>query len=115
MVNNEIKIEDIDFSSLEIRLEELCSDYPEAYNLFIQDKEVGYLKVRGGIFTVEYDLTSQIIFTIRVDGDGCFCDYERDFFLRKGIKEVILFHHNWINNYKEAEDLSQIKYSIRRN
>lgn len=44
-MNSQIKIEDIDFSSLEIKLEELCSDYPEAYNLFIQDKEVGYLKV----------------------------------------------------------------------
>lgn len=114
-MNSQIKIEDIDFSSLEIRLEELCSDYPEAYNLFIQDKEVGYLKVRGGIFSVEYDLTSKIIFTTVVDGDGCFCDHERDYFLRKGIKEVILFHHKWINAYDEKEDLSQIKYSIRRN
>ena len=115
MINTQIKIEDIDFSSLEIRLEELCSDYPESYNLIIQDKEVGYLRVRGGIFSVEYYLASKIIFTTVVDGDGCFCDHERDYFLRKGIKEIILFHHKWINNYKEAEDLSQIKYSIRRN
>lgn len=34
MLNAQIKIEDIDFGSLEIRLEELCPDYPEAYNLF---------------------------------------------------------------------------------
>ena len=110
-----VEIKDIDFDNLDVILELLCPEYPESYHLYIQEKLLGYLKIRDGLYVVEYLPSKDTVFTSFTLGYGYFVDSERDYFLKKGIKEIILHHLSYINEEKDKskEDLSFIKYSIQ--
>lgn len=77
----------------EIELYQTCGACPEQYNAFYKDKQVGYLRLRHGCFTVNYpDHMGHLIYEAEPEGDGCFHKGERDHYLkkaRKAIKEAI--------------------------
>ena len=74
----------------EIKLVMTCSAHPEQYDAFYNDKQVSYLRLRHGCFSVDYPDVGgeEIYYSEDMDGDGSFEDHERDSFLNKA-KEAI--------------------------
>lgn len=59
------------------RLHQTCWAYPEQYDVFLGEKQVGYLRLRHGMFRCEYpDVGGEIIYTNTECGDGTFDDDE---------------------------------------
>lgn len=73
-----------------IRLVETCFACPEQYEAFDeQGKLVGYLRLRWGIFRVDYpDVGGRTIYQAAPKGKGRFEDEERDFYLSEAIKAI---------------------------
>lgn len=67
----------------EIDLVETCYACPEQYDAFYKGKNIGYLRLRHGRFTVEYLPTDKWILDAHPVGDGRFLDEEREHFLNK--------------------------------
>jgi hypothetical protein len=73
-----------------IRLVLSCAACPEAYECFVGDKHVGYLRLRHGGFTVDYpDVGGERIYEARPSGDGCFDEDERDYYLRFAVDAIL--------------------------
>ena len=62
-----------------IRLVMTCGACPEQYDAFFENRQVGYLRLRHGVFRVDCpECGGETIYeTEDVDGDGVFEDYER--------------------------------------
>lgn len=59
------------------RLHQTCWACPEQYDVFLGEKQVGYLRLRYGMFRCEYpDVGGEIIYTNTECGDGTFDDDE---------------------------------------
>jgi hypothetical protein len=69
----------------EVELKLTCEACPEQYDAFYLGKKIGYLRLRHGIFTVDYPFCGEkIIFTAYPEGDGMFFDEEeRSYYLGK--------------------------------
>ncbi len=66
-----------------------CSAYPEQYDALLDGRQVGYLRLRHGIFSVRYpDVDGETIFEARPRGDGAFLDDERESFLNTAISNI---------------------------
>lgn len=78
----------------EIELEQTCGACPEQYDAFYKGKQVGYLRLRHGYFSVDYpDVNGIEIYSAEPIGDGIFEDEERAFYLteaKKAIKNAYL-------------------------
>lgn len=73
----------------EYMLECTCGACPEQYDVFQNGEQVGYLRLRHGRFyAVVPDVCGDIVFEANPDGDGCFYDHERDYFLTKAVREI---------------------------
>lgn len=72
------------------RIVRTCYACPEQYDVFNKlNKLSGYLRLRHGIFTVQYpDVYGKVIFEANPHGDGIFEEYERDHFLSKAILAI---------------------------
>jgi hypothetical protein len=64
-----------------------CGACPEQYDVFINDKQVGYVRLRGGALRAAYpDVEADYTYEVYFDNvwKGCFeDDNERDFYLDK--------------------------------
>lgn len=66
-----------------------CYACPEQYDVFKNGKKVGYLRLRGGSFSVSApECGAGIIYRASPKGDGCFEDDERKFYLTKAIEVI---------------------------
>lgn len=73
-----------------IRLEKTCEACPEQYDAFIGDKQVGYLRLRWGTFTVNYpDVKGEEIYSAEPEGDGMFEEEERSTFLEQAKMAIL--------------------------
>ena len=76
-------------SATEIRLEMTCGACPEQYDAYVGDRQVGYLRLRHGQFTVEApDVCGDLVYRAETVGDGVFDESEREYHLRRA-KEAI--------------------------
>lgn len=69
-----------DFSFMGIDLVQTCGGCPEAYNAYSNGAYVGYLRLRHGVFTVDYEVggnSPKRVWTVNTDGDGIFTSDER--------------------------------------
>lgn len=65
-----------------IRLEQTCGACPEQYEAFYNDEQVGYLRLRHGLFSVRFpDAQGKTLYTTHPKGDGVFDVDERDKYL----------------------------------
>ena len=65
-----------------IELVETCGACPEQYDAYFNGDQVGYLRLRHGIFRVDYGFCGgDTIFTEYPKGDGCFEEDEREYYL----------------------------------
>lgn len=78
----------------DIELVETCGACQEQYDAYIKGVQVGYLRLRHGIFTVDFpDSGGRRLLTEYPDGDGIFTSEERDGFLYKA-KQAIITAYN---------------------
>lgn len=72
-------------------LQETCSACPERYDMLdCNGNTVGYFRLRHGRFCVYYpDFGGKLVYYAEPEGDGCFEENERDYYLEQGIKAVI--------------------------
>ena len=70
----------------EYTLEQTCGMCPEQYEIYLNDKNVAYLRLRHGYFTAK--VGSILVYGARPDGDGGFTCEERDKYLNKAIEEI---------------------------
>jgi hypothetical protein len=61
---------------------------PEQYNVYLGDKEVGYLRLRHGRFTAETPFGGKTVYEARPHGDGSFEVNEREGFLMSAISAI---------------------------
>jgi len=60
--------------------------YPEQYDVYLNGKEVGYLRLRYGQFRAE--VYGHVVYTAETEGKGCFEDSERDKYLHAAILAI---------------------------
>ena len=83
--------EDGNLSSLasQITLDQTCGACPEQYDAYYNGKQVGYLRLRHGYFRVDCpDCGGETIFEADPNGDGCFEDDEREYYLNQARKAI---------------------------
>ena len=72
--------------------------FPEQYDVLLNGKTVGYLRIRHGHFTVECpDVGGTLMYEAYPAGYGEFEDAERSYFLNLALS-VVLDYVNGINN-----------------
>jgi hypothetical protein len=55
-----------------------CVACPEQYDVHLDGRRVGYLRLRHGYFSVEVpDSGGETVYEAEPDGDGCFEEHER--------------------------------------
>jgi hypothetical protein len=64
--------------------------YPEQYDAYLDGRQVGYLRLRNGGFTVDFpDCEGETIYEASPRGDGRFEDDERDCHLRLAVGAIL--------------------------
>lgn len=84
-----------DFTFMGIDLVQTCGACPEAYNAFSDGTYIGYLHLRYGTFTVDYEIGGndpKRIWTARVEGDGIFSLDEREDCLQTACRLLSVCH-----------------------
>lgn len=80
---------------MKIELRKTCSACPEQYEAYLGDKQVGYLRLRHGYFTVEFpDVHGKLIYSAEPKGDGMFHEDEREYYLYKAKEKILRELHN---------------------
>mgnify|MGYP003314552521 CR=1 FL=1 len=69
-----------------ITLEQTCGACPEQYDAYKNGEKVGYLRLRHGYFRAECDDVT--VYEALSQGDGCFTDAERDFYLSEALRAI---------------------------
>jgi hypothetical protein len=71
-----------------------CGAYPEQYDVFLNGKQFGYLRLRHGSFTATYpDVYGDDAYQGSPKGDGIFEEDERMFFLKEACDSLIAMHN----------------------
>lgn len=75
---------------MKIQLKQTCGACPEQYDAFDEKgKQVGYLRLRFGSFTVEYpDSSGELIYSASPKGDGMFNYGERTKYLNNAVRAI---------------------------
>jgi hypothetical protein len=71
-----------------IKLVQTCYACPEQYEAYLDDKEIGYLRLRHGRFYCEYLPTRTIVYQVEPYGDGIFDDNERNYHLNRACEAL---------------------------
>lgn len=67
-----------------------CYACPEQYDVYRDDKQIGYLRLRHGNFTAEYpDVGGKLVLEAQPMGDGVFLVQERLYWLTKAVIALV--------------------------
>lgn len=96
-----------------VKLVMTCGACPEQYDAYIEDRKVGYLRLRHGTFTAEY--YDMLVYTANPQGDGVFAhDEERKFFLNRACEAILAewnaskdIEENLLFEIVDEEDIEQ--------
>lgn len=92
-----------------IKLVSTCAACPEQYDAFIGERQVGYLRLRHGVFTVECpDVSGVEVYNAAPEGDGMFDDDERDYYLRYAVAAI----QQWVDTGKTCLPAPDVSYVI---
>lgn len=80
-----------------------CAACPEQYDAFLGSTQIGYLRLRHGIFRVDYPGNyGETVYTAWPNGDGCFDEAEREHYLRAACGALWLRHKQGVVEDKEC-------------
>lgn len=85
-----------------LRAELTCNYCPEQYSVFLEEREIGYLRLRHGRFRADfypqgyktYESSSfsrdfvKTVYEAEPEGDGCFLNAERERYLWESLKAI---------------------------
>lgn len=72
------------------KLDLTCWACPEQYDVYLEDGQVGYLRLRHGSFRCDYlDCGGETLYSAEPQGDGMFNKDERDYYLRKALAAIL--------------------------
>lgn len=72
-----------------IELSQTCNACPEQYDAYRNGKQVGYLRLRHGHFTVDCpDESGELVYEAAPNGDGQFDPNERDKYLFEAVNAI---------------------------
>jgi hypothetical protein len=93
-----------------IELRQLNTACPEDYNAYLDGKQVAYLRLRHGYFSVEApDREGNVIYSSCPKGDGIFDDdEERTYHLQRAVNAIM----RWLRN-QEEEKLADFEFAGR--
>lgn len=94
---------------MSFRLVQTCGACPEQYDVFDEetDEEVGYLRLRHGFFSARYPgVNGEQVYSASPDGDGCFMEHERDFYLSRALEALRLAHEGL--EHEEVERIMEL-------
>lgn len=92
-----------DLNILGCKLVMTCFACPEQYDVYYNDTQIGYLRLRHGTFTADYpDCGGEQVYTAHPVGDGIFEDNEREYYLTNAIKELL---HKHIPDYNKTQPM----------
>jgi hypothetical protein len=81
----------VNIKGFELKL--TCGACPEAYEVFVGGRHVGYLGLRHGTFNVIDEMFGEVIYTASPKGDGLFDnDIERNYFLNQAVEHFVKFY-----------------------
>ncbi|WP_024516809.1 hypothetical protein [Bradyrhizobium sp. Tv2a-2] len=93
-----------------IKLVLTCSACPEQYDAFLNGAQVGYLRLRHGAFRVDFpDHNGETIYEASPQGDGCFDEDERDYYLRFAVDAIL--KRLAVGKY-EKQEAPDVQYEI---
>jgi hypothetical protein len=73
-----------------ITLKQTCRMFPEQYDVKLDGVQVGYLRLRHGHFRVDFpECGDETIYEATPEGNGCFEDDERGYYLRAAVDAVL--------------------------
>jgi hypothetical protein len=76
-----------------MKIEQTCSAMPEQYNVYLDDKQIGYLRLRRGYFSAYYpDHKGEPVYGADTCGDGEFEPHERQHFLDEAVAALLQEH-----------------------
>ena len=76
------------------RLDRTCFAFPEQYDVYIGDEQVGYLRLRHGEFYADYpECGGETVYTASPNGDGIFDLDERMQYLTAAIDAIDKRHN----------------------
>lgn len=76
----------------EYELVKTCDGHPEQYDVYLEKKLVGYLRLRHGYFrAMAPDIDGTMVFSSNPFGDGYFHDDEREIHLNAAIASIDVF------------------------
>lgn len=84
--------------SKRIKLVCTCGACPEQYDVYVDGECLGYMRLRHGHFYADY--MDKTVYSASPDGDGTFCDYERNKYLNQACS-FILAKHDEANDNEE--------------
>lgn len=91
-----------------------CWACPEQYDVFRGKTQIGYLRLRHGRFTAEYPgVGGELVYEAGPEGDGCFCDKERDGYLEDAVRLLLAAHEGqkrrvYMNIFEMMDKLSEV-------
>lgn len=76
-----------------VELVQTCYACPEQYDVFLEGKQIGYLRLRHGYFRADYpDHTGETVYDANPIGDGIFEESEREGYLNMAKRALIKKH-----------------------
>lgn len=71
-------------------LDQTCGACPEQYDVYLDGREVGYLRLRWGHFRAEYTAEGgdEIVYEASPQGDGIFEPEERNYYLNRAVQAI---------------------------
>lgn len=70
-----------------LKLKQTCGACPETYDVFLEEEEVGYMRLRDGYFRAE--CYGETVYECHPEGDGMFEDDERNRYLNEACKAIL--------------------------
>lgn len=75
---------------MKLRLVQTCEACPEQYDVYLDEEEIGYLRLRHGTFRADY--RGETVYVGSPRGDGTFKDDEREEYLNRGCRAILTVH-----------------------
>lgn len=70
-----------------------CSRAPEQYDVYKGKIQIGYLRLRHGLFRADYpECGGKTVYKALPTGDGAFEDHERDKYLSEAVAALLKAH-----------------------
>lgn len=71
-----------------------CTACPEQYDVFFNGINIGYLRLRHGVFYASADVGYDVVYEASPKGDGMFDDDEREFYLTNAVTKLLERYHS---------------------